>query len=203
MSHEIVRPRYFIIIDIAIPVAERLMSLQAQLTPELDARGITPRWTHPERLHLSMKDLGELEEAFIPHIEEALERLVEPLFPFQLQNQSIAVKPSRTTPRMLYVPLDQKGGEVLSLLHRALERELDQIGITPDPRPFYPALLLGRMKTLDGRASLEGAFEEIDGRRFGTSTIKDFALIRAEHHRDEVLYKVINRFTLGGRHEPI
>lgn len=197
------RPRYFITIDIDISVAERLMTLQHQLEPRLVERGLIPRWTHPEQLHLSMKDLGELDEALIPHVELALERLVEPLFPFQIQNLGVLSKPALQMPRMLYVPLDDKGAEVLSLLHKALERELEHIGVMPDKRPFHPALLLGRLKTLTARADMGDMLEGLDARRHGTSTIKDFALTRASHVDDGVRHEVVNRFTLGGRHEPI
>ena len=197
-------PRYFISLDIAVDVAERLMALQRELEPHLLAAALSPRWTHPEQLHISLKYLGPLEPALIGHIEQAIEALVDPLFPFQVQSRGAEFKPDFRRPRLLFNALDEKGAEVVSLLHKALNRELNRLGIQRASRPFHPGVLLGRMRSLSPQVEVEAstlkAFSERD---LGTSTVKDFALMSAERRGETTRYDVLNRFTLGGRHEPI
>lgn len=195
--------RYFISIDIAIEVAESLMHVQQDLQAVFEDASLDAQWTHPEQLHLSMKYLGELDSAILPHIEESLEQLVLPLFPFQIHHRKIATDPGKGVPRNLFNALDAKGAEVTKLLHQALERDLSKIGFASDRRPFHPMVHLARLRSKCPREQLMELLTEHAPDRFGTSTIKDFALWCSELTHDGPVYTVINRFTLGGRHEPI
>ncbi len=195
--------KYFISIDIDIAVAERLMALQQELEEHISSNGMQAQWVYPEQLHLSMKYLGAVEPALIPHIEESLDNLVLPLFPFQIHHRNIITDTKGRPTRNIFSKLDKKGGEVVTLLHQALEKDLLKIGMQTDARPFYPRIHLGRLKGKIHTDKLQEIFAQYAQDNLGTSTIKDFALWSGETGPEGPVYTVLNRFTLGGRHEPI
>lgn len=189
--------RYFIAVDFSIAVCEQLMRAQRELA-ELLEPSAQVRWVHPENLHLTMKFLGEFDSSLIERLEMQLDALTEPLFPFQVNCTGIEVTPSLDRPLQLWANCEKEGAEVLSLLQRALERDLDLIGLTPDPRHFKPSILLGRVKGNQDPAKTREVLEPKATTRFGMSTIKDLVLFEAASPRGVPIYNVINRFALGG-----
>lgn len=187
--------RYFIAIDPAIAVVEQLMIIQDELERALEG-ALPARWIHPEQLHITLSFLGALDPALLDHLREAVLRLVRPLFPFQVQHIGLAVRPDESRPRHLFAPLDPKGDEVIGLLQRALERELDQVGLSADTRTRAPGMHIGRLSGALSPEALE-IFRRHQSTRFGTSTIRNLALMSAELGQDGPLYRVLDRFPLG------
>ncbi len=191
------RPRYSVAADLSIAVTEQLMALQEELAQMIDDEyGAEVRWVHPERVHVSLKYLGALPAPLLELLEERMQTLVSPLFPFQAESIGVELEPGPKAARLIWAGLDAKGGEVVGLLKRALEQELDKIGLTPDPRPFVPRLLLGRVRA-ERVPDMSAVVEEYEGVSFGVSTIKDLVLLRAEHRARGPAHIVVNRFALG------
>ena len=127
---------------------------------------------------------------------ERLRALVSPLFPFQTECKRMEGSPGKEDASILWACLDKQSGEVLGLLRRALEQELEKIGIPYDERPFKPRLMLGRARDGKNQALLE-TLERFEDRGFGASTIKDLVLFAVTQDADGVNYRVVNRFLLG------
>jgi 2'-5' RNA ligase len=187
--------RLFIAIELSIAVAEQLMELQEEFDDALSEPGMV-RWVHPENIHLTLKYLGQVDSALIELLEERLRALVSPLFPFQTECKRIEGSPGSEDASILWACLDKQSGEVLGLLRRALEQELEKIGIPYDERPFKPRLMLGRARNGKEAALLE-TLSQFEERGFGASTIKDLVLFAVDQDVEGVNYRVINRFLLG------
>ena len=151
---------------------------------------------HPENVHLTLKHLGALDEAILEPLQERMNLLVEPLFPFQVECTGVGADPTPQHARRIWAMLDKGSGDVLDLLRRALEKELGQLGFGADERPFWPGLLLGRPQRASDPALL-GELELHAQRRFGASTIKDMVLFAASQDQERTRYRVVNRFELG------
>lgn len=195
--HEHEHERLFIAIELSIAVAEQLMELQEEFDSALDVPGLV-RWVHPENIHLTLKHLGRVDAALIDLLEERLRALVSPLFPFQTECKQVKgiERAGERNGAILWAGLDAQSGEVLGLLRRALEQELEKIGIPYDERPFKPRLMLGRSRDGRNEALLE-TLHSFEGRSFGASTIKDLVLFGVSQDEEGVHYRVINRFLLG------
>lgn len=186
--------RLFIALELSIAVVEQLMRLQEDLDERLDDAQV--RWVHPENIHLPMKYLGPVEAPLMGLLRERMRALVGPLFPFQAECRGLGFSPRADLPRILWAGIDPKSGEVISLLQRALEQELDKIGLAPDPRPFHPRLMLGRIRSRQA-PDYTALAEEFGEERFGASTIKDMVLFGAELGPRGPRYTVLDRFELG------
>jgi 2'-5' RNA ligase len=189
--------RLFIALDLAIPVVEQLAVFQEQIQEELaDEDDVRVRWTSPENIHLTMKFLGDTEDALVPMLRQTLGELVKPLFPFEVEAKGIGCFPKPKRPRIIWSGFDDQSEEVLSLLQQALERDLEELGFQKEDRPFRPHVTLGRVKS---RAKPDFT-DLMDGRTetsFGKSYIKDVILYESELTSEGPIYTVIDRFALG------
>ena len=192
--------RYFIALDLSIAVVEQLLASTQRLHEELERRapGLRVRWVSPEHIHATLKFVGEVDEAAVDYISEALAEIVKPLFPFQLESVGIGAFPSADKPRILWSGVDAKGAEVLTLLHQLISRELHGLERAPDALPYSPHVTLGRVKS-ERPHDLTGLLERYGRQQFGTSIIKDVALFRSELRPSGPRYSVVRRFPLGSK----
>lgn len=189
--------RLFIALDLAIPVVEQLVVFQEEIQEMLaDQDDVRVRWTSPENIHLTMKFLGDTEEALVPMLRETLGVLVKPLFPFEVEAKGIGVFPSAKKPRIIWSGFDEQSEEVLSLLQQALERDLEELGFEKEDRPFRPHVTLGRVKSRS-RPDFTDVGDDLGEQSFGKSYIKDVILYESKLGSEGPTYTVIDRFALG------
>ncbi|WP_158542278.1 RNA 2',3'-cyclic phosphodiesterase [Lujinxingia litoralis] len=191
--------RLFIAVDLSINVVERLVLFQDELRERLRSGygdDLRVRWTHAENIHLTMKFLGDTSPELVSMLESTLQRLTEPLFPFEVECRGFGAFPEPARPRILWAGLDAKSAEVFGLLQQALERDLQELGVPADPREFLPHITLGRLKSraAPNLAELQTPFESVS---FGKSYIKDLVLYESHLRHDGPRYQVVSRFPLG------
>jgi len=103
------------------------------------------RLTAPERVHLTLKFLGEVPPGDLPRLTSALERLDPDGTPFDASTSGFGVFPSARRARILWAGIGE-GSEELVSLARAVERLLEPEGFDPEDKPFVPHLTLGRAR---------------------------------------------------------
>ena len=102
------------------------------------------KWERPQKLHLTLKFLGEVEESDLTEISNLVEKIVEPYSPFKMSITDFGGFPSLQNPRVLYIGLSQN--KELSKLHDKLDDGLSQIGFEKESRKFIPHITIGRVK---------------------------------------------------------
>ncbi|EGB15062.1 2'-5' RNA ligase [Pseudodesulfovibrio mercurii] len=133
-------PRLFIGIGLPDTYRQSLNALTKWLSKLTDA---SVNWSRPDTWHLTLKFLGETEEARIPAIREALAAIHFPAFP--VQAGGTGAFPDAKRPKVLWLGLVQ-GGEQTATLARSIEDALTAIGIPREKKPFRPHLTLGRIR---------------------------------------------------------
>lgn len=189
-------PRLFIAVDLAISVVERLTLLQREWADRIDDDDVRIKWVKPANIHMTLKFLGKTEPPLVPMLEEVLADIVKPLFPFEVACQRIGAFPEPRRPRILWAGLDPKGSEVMALLPKAIERDLEPLGFARDDRDFHPHVTLGRVKSRQ-RCDMREIVDEFSDLDFGQSYIKDMILYESRLTGDGAVYTVLNRFPLG------
>ncbi len=189
--------RLFIAVDLSIKVVERLVLAQEELAravEEID--DVDMRWVDAPNIHVTLKFLGEVDSSITPLVEERLEKLVRPLFPFEVRGVGLGAFPEPSSARVLWAGLDPKGAEVMGLLRLALERELEQIGFAPDEREYRPHVTLGRVRARTP-ADLSDLLDRFEAMDFGDCYVRDLILFESKLSSDGPKYEVLNRYPLG------
>jgi 2'-5' RNA ligase len=125
--------RLFVAIDLPQQQKDEVRRLYTQLPGA--------RWVPAEQLHLTLRFLGEVEEAGVPSIKKALGRVSFP--PFALSLSGVGHFPAGRFPRVFWVGFAP--APELAQLYVSLERNLAEAGFLPEERKFSPHLTLARL----------------------------------------------------------
>lgn len=121
-------------------VQVQLMRQLRDMTP-----GIRVQWVRPDSIHLTLKFLGDIDEARVEDIRAALLPAVGTQSRFAVDVGGLGVFPDLRAPRVLWTGLF---GQVDALMRVAEEVEaaLTGVGFPPESRPVSPHLTLARIK---------------------------------------------------------
>ena len=174
--------RAFIAVSLDRKVIDRIADASAQLKPQI--AGV--RWVAPVNFHLTLKFLGDIDEALIEPIGAALRAQLR-LFPrFTINAKGLGVFPGPKRPRVLWVGLT---GDELILLASKVESALQPLGFTPESRTFTPHLTIGRWRQSDQAPKSFG--RELENWKiydFGRSNVESVRLMQSVLKPEGAIY---------------
>lgn len=145
--------RTFIAVGISQTVKEQIDELVENMKKGIVRTGCHPKWVKTENVHLTLKFLGNIEEAQVPEIKTAIDDIASQFKPFTVRLSGLGMFPSKRQPRVLWIGFT-KGEQALIKMQTLLERKLGDIGFPVESRRFHPHLTLARIKSLKGTAGL-------------------------------------------------
>jgi 2'-5' RNA ligase len=135
--------RVFVAVDISEEarrlVAARIEFLRAKFSD------LRVGWDKPEKLHLTLKFLGEIPHEKLPLIIKAAEDAANEIEPFALAIENPGAFPPRGAARVLWLGV-KDDSQNLSEIQKRLENRLEQIGFQRERRNFKPHLTVARLK---------------------------------------------------------
>lgn len=138
---------------VAVELTEGLRQEVAAFQGELKSAGTDVKWVEPANLHLTLKFLGGIPEEKVPSLTEALTRACAGIPAFTLTLEGIGAFPKTTSPRVIWVGMNQ-GKEPLLALAKRVEEECSRLGFPAEERPFSAHLTIGRTRSPQGIARL-------------------------------------------------
>lgn len=138
--------RAFIAIDLPEAARAALGEASQTVAAQLPERSV--RWVRPERMHLTLRFLGDTAVAKLPAIADAIDGLAAHHAPFEMALGGLGCFPNRKRPRVIWAGLDGNPAPLLAL-KQGLDAVLEPLGWPREDRPFRPHLTIGRVK--DGR----------------------------------------------------
>jgi 2'-5' RNA ligase len=102
------------------------------------------KWEESEKLHVTLKFLGDVDESKVYEISNMLDKLVHSYSPFKLEFSDFGGFPDLKHPGVLYVGLSRNSE--LSKFHSELDQYLSKIGFEKESRRFIPHITLARVK---------------------------------------------------------
>jgi len=133
--------RLFVAIELSADVRSMLVRMQRSLR-KFDG---AVRWLRDDQLHLTLKFLGQIRDAAVPAVVDALDRSVSEGVGLHLRTQGAGCFPPEGRVRVVWVGLADEGGTLRRCRSR-IERSLAEMGIPRETRPFSPHLTVGRVK---------------------------------------------------------
>ena len=133
--------RLFLAIDAPEPVWHALAALTVPMS------GVA--WAPPERLHLTLRFLGETPVGHIPALRERLRAIR--VAPFILPVEGLGVFPPRGRPRVLWCGVG-RGHPHLHQLRQRLDDAILALGLEADLKSFVPHFTLARLGAVNPAA---------------------------------------------------
>lgn len=186
--------RCFISIELDEPVKKSITEAAALLKTEK----VDVNWVAEEKLHLTLKFLGDTDEGLLSRIKEELLRVSSVHTPFNIKVYGAGVLPDIRRPRVVFIGLDIKIDLADSLkgLQRDIEETMASLGFKKDDRLFHPHLTIGRVKSPKGKEQLLKMIETLKGRDFGIIYVKKISLMKSELKPRGAQYTYITEFDL-------
>ena len=154
------------------------------------------RWESDEKLHCTMKFLGETPEALLEPIVTAVSGVAGSAHPFRIVYRGLGCFPDIRRPRVVWVGIDDFE-RVLVPLAAEVDRACAEFGFQPEERAFHPHVTLGRIRSL---VSLHDLLSRIESVTFEspTVTIGEISLIKSNLRPTGSVYTTVRSFPLGG-----
>lgn len=136
-------------------------------------------WVAPENFHVTVKFLGNVDEARVQSVIDALHTAARRHAPLDLEIGGLGAFPSATRARVLWAGLIV-GAAPLGAVAASVDDELAPLGFPREDRPFSPHITLARVREPRRAPELAEALGAASGRRFGHVAVSDIALMRSD-----------------------
>jgi len=147
------------------------------------------RLISPEKLHLTLKFLGDVAEDTLGRVKQALQPLSERHEPFEVSTSGFGTFPSEKKARILWAGIGE-GSESVRAVAQSVEDLLQPAGFAREQRPYMPHLTLARARSR--RAKLENAGGEMPAFRFTVSSVE---LVESVPGAGGVTYSILQTYS--------
>ena len=194
--------RAFVAVELTDELRSAIALVQTQVKAKLarELRRTAPdarlQWVRPEAIHLTLKFLGDIGEAQVEDIAQALAALVGLQARFSMEVAGLGVFPDLRAPRVLWIGLS--GAGPLVSLAQSVDQALAGLDFPPETRPFNPHLTLARIKERGwevGKAlAITGLLAK--GSPVGTLSVQTVSLMRSELKPSGAVYTRLREVSL-------
>ncbi len=175
---------------IAVPFPADLKAKLTALQREFRHLPLAAAWVQEAGFHLTLKFLGEVEFTQIAPILSCMKDVAKGYQPFALTLHGVGVFPHESSPRVLWVGIQDETG-LLKQMQQTLEARLMQIGFPSENRPFAPHLTLARLKRVARRSELLASLEAHREVVLGAFDVDQINLMESQLHPSGARYSVV------------
>ncbi len=182
-----------------IPVSAAVAARIAALRDEFGGGAV--RWTPAENLHVTLKFLGDVDEARVGSMRAALRDALSGLAGFRAAVKGLGVFPDARRPRVLWAGL---AAADLARTARLVERALEPLGVEPETERFRRHVTIGRWRRPEpGGSGLREELARWRDREFGEFRIDAVTLFRSTLRPAGAVYDPLEVFALDGAQESL
>ena len=183
---------------LAIELPKLILKKIEEVQRDLRSTRADVRWVNPEKIHLTLKFFGNIEELRIDPIFKSIEEPIRNTPPYSIEVKGVGAFPQLRNPRVIWIGL-VNGKEILTSFQKQIETQLEKIGFQTENRPFHPHLTLGRMKSSRGREEMVGRMEKHREEEFGDFQVERVILFKSDLKPSGPVYTLLREMKLGGR----
>ena len=184
-------PRLFIAIDTPESVRPVLIYVRDRLKAERS----DVRWESDEKLHCTLKFLGDTKDEIVPRVVASLKELCQAGAPLTLTYTGLGCFPDRRDPRIVWAGIHDSSS-ALAALTKSIDMAMSSYGFEREKRPFHPHVTIGRVK---GRRGLKELIATLETITFDCPpvVIQEILLVKSELRPSGSVYSILERTTLG------
>ncbi len=174
MSDSGTKLRLFIALEVPPKVRGNLSAVQEKLR-QSEAR-VT--WVKPDKMHLTLKFLGNVASDRTEDIAETLSTAVESFASFPVEVFDVGTFPVGRRARVVWAGI-KKGGEKVVQLQAAVQKGMDSLGFPDEKRRFRPHLTIGRIKSSQKIGRMLELLKLSKNKKFGRFQVGFVSLIKS------------------------
>ena len=182
--------RAFLAVELSEDLRKQLAQVQQDLKQRLGGeltKDVRISWVQSSSIHLTIKFLGDIDEALVEPMREAIDQAVKGHRAIHIPIDRLGVFPQAQQPRVLWVGAAEKwerseDAKRLAALHRSVEDCCELLDFAPESRPLSPHLTLARIKAgerhLGQALAKSGVMDQLLS--LGSMTVDSVVLMKSE-----------------------
>ena len=177
----------------AIFFDKKIIETLVQNQENIKNYGINGRFVKRNKLHLTIKFLGETEEEKLSQIKKSVNPLE--INSFKIKLSDLGVFPPKGRPRVIWQGLEgetKKDTEEITKLKELLETNLEQLGFEKETRQFRPHITLVR----DPKNLNRDDLDNIPLKKI-TTNVTSFSLMSSKLTKSGPIYDELCRYDLN------
>ncbi|MCU0859939.1 MAG: RNA 2',3'-cyclic phosphodiesterase [Thermoplasmata archaeon] len=167
------------------------------LLRELQRTGAGLKVVRPELMHITLKFLGDTDEALVDEIVASMEEATRSIAPFRLTLKGMGAFPSMSNIRVVWVGME--GGQALQQVAPRLDELLSTKGFVRDTKGFKPHLTVARTKDGGGTTRVQEIVRQNAATVFGEHAIDRVILKKSVLGPRGPTYSVVREVALSGQ----
>lgn len=195
--------RVFIAIDIDDKTRAAIADLQKQLNAKVDIKKGDVKWVEPNNIHLTLKFLGEVDDAKLPEIRGITKQVAAAHNKFTLALENVGSFPQLgsltgggRSAKVVCVGAG-KGTDELLALQKDLEDRLEQAGYPKEEREFSSHLTLCRVRNPKAGFKLADACKLFSDYKLGSISADALYVYQSQLTPQGPIYTLLASFKLA------
>lgn len=184
--------RIFVALDISEEAREKIAGFINGFKAEF--RHLRVGWEKPEKMHLTLKFLGDISEKQLADLTEAVKNSAAVSGPFSVNVEKTGCFPSPKKARILWLGLTD-ASENLQKLQEKLEEEAGALGFVRENRSFKPHLTIARLREPEKSRELADKFLRTQFEPVGFE-VSEILIYESKLQPTGSVYSVVNKFKL-------
>ncbi len=179
----------------AVELPEDVSDVVSRGLAELRGRLPAARWVRPGSVHVTLRFLGEQEQALLAALGERIAAELAGLPPAEVRLAGGGFFPHERRARVAWLGGRSPGLEAWAA---AVERCARELGVEPEERPFSPHLTLARLERPWGAADVEMFSVAVSNWRLPEFTARELVLFASELRPSGAVHTALRRIAAGG-----
>ena len=188
---------------IAIKLSDGIVAAISDAQRTLASANSDTKLVAPQNIHITLKFLGNIDEATGVGSPQDLERLANLIAPaiasfktFNIEAYGMGSFPERGSPRVIWVGCR---GDVAALkaIATLVEQYSKRVGIPEEDREFASHITIGRVKSNKNIAGLREKLATFSQTSFGSQAVAGFTLFKSDLRSEGPVYTALREFRLG------
>ncbi|KYK24411.1 2'-5' RNA ligase [Thermoplasmatales archaeon SG8-52-4] len=149
-----------------------------QLENEIKNTGANLKLVEPENVHITLKFLGDTDEALIDRIEEIMKSSVKDIGPFTIKFIGSGFFPNQNYIRVIWIGIENI--EQLSKIAKKINEQTSNLGFEKEKRGFSAHLTIARVKSAKNKDKLLQIIDKYKDIEFGIFNASNIKLKKSE-----------------------
>lgn len=130
---------------ISIPTPENVRQALTAIQSELKSADADVKWESPEKLHITLRFLGDVEENRLPQLIADCSKAICNLNSFSLVYEGFGCFPDARNPRIIWAGSHNDDGTLITI-KKEIDAAVARYGFEGENRMFHPHITLSRVK---------------------------------------------------------
>lgn len=177
---------------IAVAIPENVLDVIINLRDEIYPEHKSVKWEDRNKLHITLKFLGDVEQNKIPGVSAVLKNIAKKNSSFNISFSKFRMFYFKRNPRILW--LGVKYSSALYSIRNELEKQLSDAGFEIERKKFKPHLTLLRIRGRENFELLNNFLEDVF--EFEEFKINEILLVKSTLKPGGSVYEIIEKFKL-------